>query len=110
MKYFVQPKDIKGTMYWEFFKGTWDADKNSWWNEDSLCINWTFYKEIEDLILKVNPAYDHYGETEITRSQWEQIEELALSKGGLSAAVVKEAEKWMKDTFNEQDVFTVLGL
>ena len=110
MKYFIRSKDREGTMYWEFFKGTWDVDKNGWWNEDSICLDWDFYKEIENFIIKVIPTYDPYGETEINNNQWEQIETLALSIGGLSAAIVKEAADWMLDTFSKHRVFTILGL
>lgn len=110
MKYFIYSKDREGTMYWEFFRGTWNVNKNGWWNEDSICLDWSFYKEIESFIFKVNPTYDPYGETEISKAQWEQIEKLALAKGGISELIVKEAEAWMHDTFRKHNVFTILGL
>ena len=109
MKYFIYSKDRKGTMYWEFFRGTWNVNKNGWWNEDSICLDWFFYKEIESFIFKVNPTYDPYGETEISKAQWEQIEKLALAKGGLSALIVKEAEAWMHETFRKYNVLVILN-
>ena len=45
MKYFIYSKDRKGTMYWEFFRGTWNVNKNGWWNEDSICLDWFFIKK-----------------------------------------------------------------
>ena len=109
MKYFIEPKDRDGSMYWEFFRGPWNI-RNKWWNENSICLDWVYYKEIEELIYKIIPNYDHYGETEVSKSQWEQIKVLALAKGGEAASVVTEAEKWMVDTFSEHSVFTILGL
>lgn len=109
-KYFVRPKDRSGSCYFEFYKGKWD--EKTFWKEDSICIDDDdlFECDFIDILIKHVPNYDPFGETEITKNQWEQIKEDCILGGGKSAAIVKEADKWVEDNYSKHSIFTILGL
>ena len=109
-KYFVRPKYKTGSCYHEFSKGKWDG--KTFWREDSICIDDDDLLEGDfvEILIKHVPNYDPYGETEINKFQWEQIKADCTLSGGKSSAIVKEAEKWMVDTFDKYEVFTIIGL
>lgn len=69
------------------------------------CLNVTV-----EMLIKHVPNYDPFGETEINSFQREQIKADCLLSGSKSAAIVKESEKWMLDTFSKHAVFTILVL
>ena len=109
-KYFVSPKERNGSCYYEFYKGKWD--EKTFWKEDSICIDDNDWYDCEfvDILIKYAPNYDPFGETEINKFQWEQIKTDCLLCGGKSAALAKEADHWMIDTFSKYSVFTILGI
>ena len=109
-KYFIKSKDRNGSCYYEFYKGKWDG--KTFWKDDSICIddNDFFDCDFIDVLIKYVPNYDPFGETEITKHQWEQIKADCILSGGKTAAIVKEADKWMVDTFSKYPIFTILGL
>ena len=86
--------------------------KKLFWKEDSICIDDDdlFDCDFIEILIKYVPNYDPFGETEITKHQWEQIKTDCLLSGGKSAAIVKGADKWMIDTFSKHPIFTILGL
>lgn len=69
----------------------------------------TEYK-VDKLLIQVNPEYSDYGETEIDREQWNKICELADTIGGDIKALIDEAKPWVEDTFQTEEVFTILGI
>lgn len=109
-KYFVSPKDRKGSCYYEFYKGKWN--KKTFWKEDSICISDCDLLDCDfiEILIKYVPNYAPFGVTEITKKQWRQIKADCILSRGKSAAIVEEAEKWMKDTFSKYSIFTVLGI
>ena len=109
-KYFIRPNDKNGSSYYEFYKGKWD--EKTFWKEDSICINDNdFYdSEFDNIIIKFSPEYNPFGETEITKSQWNQIKSEAILCGGKASEIAIEADEWVIDTFSKHEVFTILGL
>lgn len=110
MKYFVRDCDRTSTVYHEFQKGFFDGV--SFWKEDSLCIHDDvhFNLNLSDLFLKVIPGYYDADEIEVTRQQWERIMAEAALVGGEVEECMKEADVWVRETFAEYDVFTMIGL
>lgn len=117
MKYFITEQErekieIGSTCYFEFQKGNWNKDDMIFWKPDSICIHddIMYTSGLEALIIQVNPDYTSYGETRITETQWLKIYDIAECMGGELFELVKEANVWVKETFIEYKMFTILGL
>jgi hypothetical protein len=115
MKYFVtetERKILGGSCYYEFYRGDWDEKKCIFWSEDSLNIhdNYMYTLKLDELIFKVVPYYDCFGETRIDEKQWKEIYRLAKEKGGELFDAVCEVSTWAEENFKEHKVFTILGL
>lgn len=115
MKYFIteqERKKIGSTCYFEFQKGNWNEDDMIFWKEDSICLDDDIMTslKLETLLTQVNPDYKSFGETRITETQWLEIYKIAECMGGEVFELVKEADVWVKETFSEYDMFTILGL
>ena len=53
---------------------------------------------------------DPYDYTVINKTQWEIIYNTALSKDEDIVSIFKELNKWVEETFEEYDEFTLIGL
>ena len=109
-KYFVELKDKVGTCYFEFGKGNWD--KRTFWKENSIYIHGEdlCHCDFLDIVIDVIPNCNPFGETEISKGQWEQIYEKAVLCGGRSAEIAQAAEPWVADTLQEHHAFYILGV
>lgn len=110
MQYFCMNSEREGTCYHEFQKGKWN--EKTFWREDSLLLHDDILREYEiyKLFKYVNPEYSDYGETEIDKEKWNRICELADAIGGDVKAIIDEAKPWVEDTFQTEEIFTILGI
>lgn len=110
MKYFTYENQRKNTCYHEWYKGHFDGV--SFWKNDSLLI----YEDIhcmlglEDVFKMFIPNYDPLGEIEVSEKQWDMIMKKSAEIGGQIYECLKEADNWVKETFREYDVFTMIGM
>ena len=63
-----------------------------------------------EAIVEVIPAYDPFGETEISIEEWNEIGKIVLTKDQKSQEVFNEANEWLKDVFKTYACFTILGI
>lgn len=110
MKYFVGVNDLKGTVYHEFQKGTFNG--KTFWKDDSIYIHDDLLCTLglSDIFASVIPQYSYTGVTEVNQEQWKKIMHKALLIGGKTKECIIEADEWVKVTFEEYDVFTILGI
>lgn len=110
MKYFITETERNGTCYHEWYKGHFDGI--SFWEKESLLIS-------DDILYQLNlerifnmfiPDYDSAGECEVKKEQWELIMKKAVEMGGELFECLKEADIWVRNTFEKYDVFTMIGL
>jgi hypothetical protein len=111
-KYFIRSVDRLGSCYYEFYVGTWDRKKMQFWHNDSICItDCEFHSTgLAAIIAEVIPHYDPYGNTVVTKRDWEIMTQKAAEAGGESQAVVEEVSEWVKQNFLRHKVFTILGI
>lgn len=110
MAYFLKDSDRVDTCYFEFQKGNWRKEKKHW-KDDSIVIgDLEFNDFLYDVIVSVIPKFDYYGSTIITKKQWDEILKKADSIGGKVKEAIKEADSWVKETFQEYGYFTILGV
>ena len=98
--------------YYEFYRGKWDEEKLLFRSPESIYIHddYMYTLELDGLIHSIIPDYDSFGETEVTKTQWEQIVNAAQEIGGEVLDAVLEAVPWAEANFKEYDVFTILGI
>lgn len=111
MKYFLTFDQLgSDTCYHEFYKGEYDG--GACWKQDSIYVHDDFETAniIYHLIGLVIKDCDPYDYTVINKTQWEIIYNTALSKDEDIASIFKELNKWAIETFEEYDVFTLIGL
>lgn len=110
MKYFVFDHERKNTVYHEFQKGRFDG--HTFWKSDSISLSDDLLValEIEELFANVIPNYNSYSEFEIDRELWKHIMQKAQQIGGEVLICILEADEWVKSTFLEYDVFTLIGV
>ena len=71
----------------------------------------TLYElELDILFSTVLGGYDLSGETEVSQAQWEAILTKSAEIGGKAAECILEADRWVRDTFKEYEVFTMVGI
>ena len=110
MKYFVVNKERKNTVYHEFQKGKFDG--KTFWKEDSIFLSddILFTSGMEKLFSDTVSGYKSYSESEIDIELWNNIKRKARDIGGEVYECVSEADEWVRNTFVEYDVFTVIGV
>lgn len=110
MKYFCTENERVGTCYHEFYKGRFDG--KSFWQADSILIHEDIHYSIGmgEMIVSVIPKYHPCGEVEVTPEDWRQICKVALIRGGGLQEAILEATPWVEKTFEEYEVFTMLGI
>ena len=62
------------------------------------------------IVAEVIPHYDPFGNTVVTKQDWDRIVQKATDIGGVTRIVVKEAAEWAKQNFFRHKVFTILGM
>lgn len=112
MKYFVNETDRKAshsTCYFEFQKGRYHEKH---WLPDSVSIRDEVWDELNlsALICSVIKDFDYFGITIVTKAQWSQIVENSKKAGTQWEAVIAQLVPWANACFEEQDVFTILGI
>lgn len=109
-KFFCSQSELVGTSYHEFYKGTFDG--TSFWAKDSIFISDDVHYELgfEDLFISVISEYDVLGETEVNEKQWKEILLQAEKIGGDTYKALIEADIWVRETFRENSVFTMIGM
>ncbi len=112
MSYFIDEKKRKesqSSSYFEFQKGKY---RDKCWLPDSISIHMDIFDDLHlyDLIRSVIPAFDYYGLTEITPGNWEKIIRKAHLIGGETEAAMIEADKWVKNAFSNEPIFTICGI
>ena len=110
MNYFITESERRATDYHEWAKGQFDGV--SFWQPDSLLISEdTHYRlGLEKLFRQAIPDYDPLGEFTVTPAQWEIIRQAAEDCGSEILACIREAEEWVRETFETHGVFTMIGV
>ena len=110
MKYFVFDHERKNTVYHEFQKGRFDG--HTFWKSDSISISDDLLVSLslECLFARVIPNYNSYSEFEIDANLWNMIMQKAEQIGGDISECILEADDWVKNTYLEYDVFTIIGV
>lgn len=111
MKYFLTFDQLDDDpCYHEFFRGSFDSFDCM--KEDSLYVhdNDETAKIIYQLIREAIGVCDPYDVTYISKTKWENIYKLALSKDEKVVSIFKELNTWVEDVFKENNVFTLIGL
>lgn len=110
MNYFCTVSNHVGTCYHEFYKGKWDH--KTFWKSDSILLHDDTLEELGlyKAFAAVLPDYDPYGETQVNQSQWESILDYASQLDTEAKTALTEAAAWVKDVFENEEVFTILGI
>ena len=56
------------------------------------------------------PQFDPFGNTEVTKEQWQQVKSRAEAAGGEALVAIIEIEDWVVKCFEEEEVFTICGI
>lgn len=112
MKYFIEgPKrrSSHSSCYFEFQKGKYH---DICWLSDSISIHQNDFDTLHlcDFIASAVPAFDYYGLTEITPEDWNGICCRAHAAGGEAETAIMEADPWVRDTFTQEQIFTICGI
>lgn len=67
-------------------------------------------KGFESALCSVVPEFDLFGETEISREQWIEIDRIIPKDDQNSMESYLEADQWLRDVFENYGCFTSLGL
>ena len=110
LKYFSTEGSRQGTCYHEFQKGKWDG--HTFWKEDSLLIHDDVHLELKlyGLFKQVLPTYDAFGDIAVNKTQWQEIYAMAEEIGGEMFEAIQEADAWVKECFETEEVFYMLGI
>lgn len=111
MQYFCLENERKGTCYHEFYRGNWN--EMDFWNPNSLLLHDDLLEktELHKAFTAVIPAYNYFGATKVTSTDWFLICEYAkthLNKAAQDA--LDEIDPWIKDVFEKEGLFTLLGI
>ena len=112
MKYFVDERGRKAShssCYFEFQRGRYH---DRCWLDDSISISNTVWDELRlsELFGTVLPTFDYFGINVVTREQWERIVEISQKSNLLWSEVIAEVTSWVEQCFEENEVFSVLGM
>lgn len=112
MKYFITEKERKkmgGTCFFEFQKGQeHQEEKLSFWKEDSLLLDAELMDEFK--FGKLFPEFDYYGNTIVTRENWEIAKEKVKEKSKEVQDIFRELVPFAEENFKQYDYFLILGL
>lgn len=109
MKYFCTPEERNGTCYYEFQRGGFNEN---FWLEDSVLIHDDEWYEsgLEDFFFTELPDLEEYGTAEIDAQMWKELLDKAFGYDETVKEALAELNVWVKETFAENEIFTILGL
>ena len=112
MHFFITEAERKQkhtTCCFEFQRG---AFHNIFWRDDSICLHANIFDDhkLYDLFHKAIPQFDYYGITEVTKENWQTLQVLAHECGGTKEAIILELAQWVRDCFQNENVFTICGI
>lgn len=112
IKYFVNETDRKASRsscYFEFQKGRYNGNC---WLQDSLSISDDLWEDLNlsDLFGEIIPKFAYYGCTTVTQKEWVKLLKRAEESGCLWKEVIEELVPWANECFENNDVFTILGI
>lgn len=111
MKYFVTNDERTSTLYHEFYRGKWDEE--TFWKEDSLYVHDnTFFDNqgFVEALVEVLTDYSAFGESEVTKEDWDKIGHIIETKSKACKEMYEEASTWAKEVFATFDCFTIIGI
>ena len=105
----AQRKSQGSTCYLEFQRGRF---RGKHWLERSLYLHDDVFEQLGlyEIFVAALPEFDHYGVTEVTPAQYEELKALALERGGEIAAAIRELEHWAENCFLTETRFTICGI
>lgn len=109
MKYFCTPDKRNGTCYYEFQRGGFNEN---FWLEDSLLIHdddW-YDSGLEEFFFAELPDLEEYGNVQVDAQTWKALLDRAFEYDEVVKEALAELNVWVKETFAENDIFTILGL
>ena len=98
------------TDYHEWIKGNFKD--GIFWSEDSILLADSTYSRLNlyKFLAELIDGYDPYDNYEIDRELWEQMLSKADEIGGEMKELFEEATPWVEANYEENEVFTILGL
>lgn len=113
MKYFIHNGERHGTCYHEFVQGTWDEKNMVFWSDDSLYLHDDVVCDLNlypELFKAANVEFNAYGITKITLEDWNALVKRAGEVGGEVLEFIEELKPWAEENFENNDIFTILGI
>lgn len=112
MKFFVDEqkrKESNSTCYLEFQRGYYHDEC---WRKDSISISGTLWTEINlsKLFRSVIHNFDYYGLNVVNKKDWDEIVQISLTSNAVWQEVIAEAIPWVSRCFEENEVFTIVGM
>lgn len=110
MKHFVTNHERQNTIYHEFQKGHFDG--KTFWKADSLCLHddVLYTSGVEQIFRRVIRDYSDADESEINTNLWNAIMQEAQQSDSEALECLLEADTWVRDTLEEFEVFTIIGI
>lgn len=98
-----------GSCYFEFQRG---RHQGNHWLDGSVYLDDDLFDQLRlgDIFSAGLPYFDHYGTTEVTLAQYQELKALAADRGGEVAALFEELNHWAEDCFFTENVFTICGI
>lgn len=106
MQYCVTNHQRHGSCYFEFQRGIFHG---VYWKNSSIYLSADDFDRFH-LYTILSPAFQYYGETVITQSQWREIFLRAQNLGGEVKKIMDEIDLWTQEFFETEPVFTILGI
>lgn len=105
----AQRKALGGTCYFEFQHGSF---RHKYWQGRSVYMHADVFDELNlfELFTEAIPDFDYFGVTEVSPNQYDKLRVLARDRGGEIAAVFEELDGWVKNCFQTENVFSILGI
>lgn len=106
MQYCVSNSQRHGSCYFEFLRGIFQG---AYWNDTSLYLDADDFDRLH-LYKVFPPEFQYYGETVMTKPQWNEIVLIAQNLGGEVKMIIDEIDLWAQECFQTECVFTILGI
>lgn len=111
MKYFIDEKtrkELGGTYYFEFQKGISDE----FWKDDSLLLHTEIFDTmgLSKVFREGLGYFDYYGNTVISKEQWDKLYSFAVLKDEETALLFSELNEWAEECYKEYDEMVIKGM
>ena len=105
----AQRKIRGGSCYFEFQRGRY---QDQHWLARSIYMDEELFAHLKlpELFCAALPHFDYYGTTEVTQAQYEVLKATAMKQGREIAEVFRELDKWVRDCFFTENIFTICGI